>query len=91
MGGLERQFYRQRDVLKTYIQKTRRTVRMRCMNLDKGLGGFFCFVLFFWPCTFKKKKRKCSEERREPGGREPWEATAGMSRIGGPGAWLSAV
>lgn len=35
---------------------------MRCMNLDsasfKGLGGFFCFVLFFWPCTFKKKKKK---------------------------------
>lgn len=71
---------------------------MRCMNLDsasfKGLGGFFLFCFVFLACTFKKKKkkkRKCSEERREPGGREPWEATAGTSRIGGPGAWLSAV
>lgn len=50
----------------------------------------FCFGLVHSKKK-KKKKRKCSEERREPGGREPWEATAGTSRIGGPGAWLSAV
>lgn len=47
---------------------------MRCMNLDsasfKGLGGFFCFVLFFWPCTFKKKKKKRGNVQRNAGSPE---------------------